>query len=362
MKKISMTYLLKLPILMLLAIAGTSTYGLQNIPTFAKGRPVQRTNSQQILSQNVPAAKPPVLLGLYTKGYAGDQRVIDSELRQIDAWAGKRHTLAGIFMNMEDNNPAFNVGGRLEKLRQNGYTAFLNLDTTRTAAQVAKGDIDNSLRKIARAYADWVKKGEGRIAYIAPMQEMNILGDETYGKDPVNFKLAYERIERIFTEAGVPRNAVRWVFAPNGWSEDAHRFENYYPGSDKVDVVAFSAYNWGYCPKSDWKNWGNAADAFKPYIERMQKMAPSKPIFIAQTASTSYSKTGANSSDKDKWVNDAYTYLAAAPGVQGIMYFNIDKECDWALYNSNGNRADGYKTAVTNPAFTYVSPAEINRQ
>jgi hypothetical protein len=152
------------------------------------------------------------------------------------------------------------------------------------------------------------------------------------------------------------------VFAPNGWSEEAHRFENYYPGSDKVDVVAFSAYNWGYCPRSDWKNWGNAADGFKPYIERMEKMAPGKPIFIAQTASTSYNKTGANSSDKDKWVNDAYTYLAAAPGVQGIMYFNIDKECDWALYNDNGNKSDGYKTAVSNPAFTYVSPTEINRQ
>ncbi len=223
--------------LIFLLVLGASLYGMQNIPVAARSRRVQQANPRPRLSQNVSASKPPVLLGLYTKGYAGDQRVIDQELRQIDAWAGKRHTLAGIFMNLEDNNPAFNVGGRLEKLRQNGYTAFINLDTTRTAAQIAKGDIDNSLRKIARAYAAWVSKGEGRIAYIAPLQEMNILGDESYGKDPVNFKLAYERIQQIFTEAGVPRNAVRWVFAPNGWSEEAHRFENYYPGSPNCSRV-----------------------------------------------------------------------------------------------------------------------------
>ena len=305
------------------------------------------------------ASKPPVLLGLYAENYLGDQSVIDKELRQIDDWSGKRHSLAGFFMNMEDSNPAYNVGERLERLRKNGYTAFINLDTTRTTAQIAKGDIDNSLRKVAKAYAEWSSKGEGRIAFIAPLQEMNIGGDETYGKDPENFKLAYQRIQQIFAEAGVTPNAVRWVFAPNGWSDDNHRFEKYYPGSDRVDVVAFSAYNWGYCPKADWKNWGNAAAAFQPYIERMRQMAPGKPIFIAQTASTSYTQGGANSSAKDQWFRDAYSYLASAPGVQGILYFNLNKECDWALSAQNSGKSDGYKDAVANPAFSYVSPTDL---
>ncbi|WP_421021837.1 hypothetical protein, partial [Klebsiella pneumoniae] len=81
-------------------------------------------------------------------------------------------------------------------------------------------------------------------------QEMNIPG-ETYSQDPQSFKLAYQRIQQIFQQAGVAPNSVRWVFAPNGWSQNQeHRFENYYPGNAQVDVVAFSAYNWGYCANS----------------------------------------------------------------------------------------------------------------
>jgi hypothetical protein len=82
------------------------------------------------------ASKPPVLLGLYAENYLGEQGVIDKELRQIDDWSGKRHSLAGFFMNMEDSNPAYNVGERLERLRKNGYTAFINRPLAKVAAGV----------------------------------------------------------------------------------------------------------------------------------------------------------------------------------------------------------------------------------
>jgi hypothetical protein len=87
-------------------------------------------------------------------------------------------------------------------------------------------------------------------------------------------------------------------------------------------------------------------------------MAPSKPIFIAQTATTSDDKTGSSQSAKDQWLRDAYAYLTAA-GVRGILYFNLNKKCDWAFYSASGQRNEGYKAAVTNPAFGYVSPADL---
>jgi len=303
-------------------------------------------------------SKTPVLLGLYTPNYLGNQSVIDKELREVDVWAGKRHAIAGFFMDIEDSNPAYNVRERLEKLRQNGYTAFINLDSTRPAAQIAGGDVDKSLRKFAQVYADWSKQGEGRMAFIAPFQEMNIPG-ETYSKDPKNFKLAYQRMQKIFKEAGVSPSTVRWVFAPNGWSENnEHRFENYYPGSAQVDVVAFSSYNWGYCSNSSWKHWNSPKEVFDSYIQRMRTMAPNKPIFIAQTATTSNTQSGQQSSAKDKWFRDSYAYLAAT-GVRAILYFNINKECDWAFYSNSGGKSAGYKNAVANPAFGYVSPADL---
>lgn len=316
--------------------------------------------ASQSITAAVKGSNIPVLLGLYAPDYLGLQNIIDSQLRQIDQWVGKRHSIAGFFIDIEDENPAYNIPVPLEQLRQNGYTAFINLKSTRTAIQIGKGDLDNGLQKIAKAYAEWTSRGEGRMAFIAPLQEMNI-PVETYSKDPKNFKLAYERIQKIFQEAGVSSKAVRWVFAPNGWSENnEHRFENYYPGNKQVDVVAFSAYNWGYCQNSTWKHWNGAKETFEPYITRMKAMAPNKPIFIAQTGTTSDTQKGSDRTAKDQWFRDSYRDLAAK-GVKAIIYFNINKECDWALY-SNGAKSGGYKDAVANPAFGYVSPVDLAKK
>lgn len=346
-------YIAKLPVLLLVTLLG----GTQNLWAV----PNPSGYSRQATSPASEGTKPYVLLGLYAEHYLGDQKVIDRELRQVDEWTGKRHSLAGLFMDIDDSNPNYNIGMRLERLRKNGYTAFINLDSTRTMAEIAQGNLDNSLRKLAKAYVKWSGKGEGRMAYIAPLQEMNIAG-ESYGKAaPEQFKQAYQRIQQIFAEAGVSNSAVRWVFAPNGWSEsDAYRFENYYPGSDRVDVVAFSAYNWGYCANSTWRHWEKPTAAFAPYIDRIQKMAPGKAIFIAQTATTSYAQNNfSNNGAKDEWLRETYNYLATAPGVQGILYFNFNKECDWALYDANKGITAGYKEAVANPAYVYLSPSEL---
>ncbi|MEH2335212.1 hypothetical protein [Nostoc sp.] len=344
--------------LMMLILLG-SIFANKNLMAVTDA-PRQLENRKLNQIRNQTASNTPVLLGLYAPDYLGNQSKIDSELRQVDQWVGKRHSIAGFFLDIEDSNPAYNIPVPLKQLRQNGYTAFINLKSTRSAAQIARGDVDSSLQKVAKAYADWANAGEGRIAFIAPLQEMNITG-EAYSKDPQNYKLAYQRIQKIFKEAGVSSQTIRWVFAPNGWSENnEHRFENYYPGDKSVDVVAFSSYNWGYCSNSSWKHWNSPKEAFEPYIKRMKVMARSKPIFIAQTASTSNTQNGLQKNAKDQWLQDSYTQLSRM-GVKAILYFNINKECDWAI-NSNSGKSAGYKDAVNNPAFGYLSPAELAKK
>ncbi|MEH2196136.1 MAG: hypothetical protein V7K98_26305 [Nostoc sp.] len=343
--------------LMMLILLG-SVFANKNLAVADASKQLENLKLKQV--RNQIASKTPVLLGLYAPDYLGNQSTIDSQLRQVDQWVGKRHSIAGLFLDIEDSNPAYNVPISLEQLKNNGYTAFINLKSTRSAAEIARGDVDSSLQKVAKAYADWVNKGEGRIAFIAPLQEMNIPG-EAYSQDPQNFKLAYQRIQKIFKEAGVSSQAIRWVFAPNGWSQNnEHRFENYYPGDKSVDVVAFSSYNWGYCSNSSWKHWNTPKEVFEPYIKRMKVMAGSKPIFIAQTASTSNTQNGLQNSAKDQWLRDSYTQLAGM-GVRAILYFNINKECDWAI-NSNSGKSAGYKEAVSNPAFGYLSPTELAKK
>ena len=323
--------------------------------------PVQPTTPIQSTTP-VQSSQSPILLGAYTPGYLGTQSVVDQSLNGLSDWSGKKLSIAGVFIELEDPNPAYNVPMQLETAKRNGYTSFVNLTSKRTAAEIANGSIDPALKRLAESYATWIKGGSDRVAYLAPLPEMN--GDwETYKEDPENFKRAYQRIQKFFTEAGVPRESVRWVFAPNGWTKSSqHQFENYYPGDSNTDVVSFSAYNWGYCANSTWKEWSKPETTFGPYLKRLRTLAPSKPIFIAQTASTSENRNGSNTADKDEWFRQNYAYLAQSPGVRGVIYFNIQKECDWALYNPNGPNTQGnqgYKDAVSNPAFGYISPSDL---
>jgi hypothetical protein len=304
------------------------------------------------------AAPGRVLLGIYAPEWLGTQAAVDKHLRALDDWAGKRTSIAGTFIDFEDPNPSYNLPVPLELMFQNGYTAFVNFTSKRSAAAMARGDIDAAIKKMAKAYAAWLAQGTGRMAYLAPLPEMNGLS-ESYRGDTKNFKLAYMRIQRIFTEAGVPRESVRWVFAPNGWGQGhANDFENYYPGATAVDVVGFSAFNWGFYPSVRSKKWEEPAALFGSYLERMRRLAPGKPIFIAQTATTSYMLRGKAPAVKDQWLRDAYRYLAMQPAVRAVIYFNLDKECDWALF-SEKVQCSGYKAAIADAAFEYVAPPEL---
>jgi len=307
-------------------------------------------------------------IGIYMEQY-WDEKNVSTYMPLADQLAGKKHSVSGWFIDIEDN--AFikpidrlevnNFYRQLEALWQAGYISFVNLNSTRTSYEIASGKVDAALRQMADVYTRWVGKGGGRRAFIAPLQEMNGYWT-SYGQDPGNFKLAYQRIQNIFSQRGITRNQVWWVFAPNGWSRDGHEFERYYPGNDVTDVVAFSSYNYGYCPVAiPWQRWENYDTLYAPYISRIQVMAPNKPIIIAQTGTTAqYPKTGQYNNDmKNKWLVDNYNYLASQPAVLGVLYydFSLDWECDWTI--TQGGPFTGYATGAANPAFQYLNAQDM---
>ena len=191
---------------------------------------------------------PTLLLGVYPQGYIGLQSVVDAQLHGLNAWVnpGTSLSLAGTFIDFQEPNPAVDIPSQLESLWSNGYTGFVNIHSTRNAVQIASGYIDGGIISFADAFKSWVDQGEGRFAFLAPLPEMN--GDwVTYGLNPTAFKAAYARIQQIFTQRGVPENAVRWVFAPNGWTPPGQPpLTSYYPGDEVVDIIGFSGYNFGF--------------------------------------------------------------------------------------------------------------------
>ncbi|NIM94919.1 MAG: hypothetical protein GTO18_14555 [Anaerolineales bacterium] len=296
-----------------------------------------------------------VLLGMYT---SASLQVTAHEIAQIDGWLvannlDTRVAIAGTFMDVEFPNPDWNVWADLNAAWDQGAIPFVNLavGTTdngpRSASDVADGVIDDVLRAWASIFAQWTNNGE-RKAFIAPLQEMN--SDwVTYGLDPDSYKAAFARFQRIFAEEGVPEEAVLWVFAPNGWSMPGHEFEGYYPGDDIVDVVGFSAFNFGACV-ADGHGWDPYNVVIEPYLDRMRLMAPDKPVFLAQTG------TVEQGGDKGEWLKDSFSELATVQQFRAVIYFNVSKTeagapfcnpVDWRVYRpDDGTGDDAFVEAV----------------
>jgi hypothetical protein len=208
---------------------------------------------------------------------------------------------------------------------------------------------------------------EQRFVFLAPLPEANITSGNDYGGDPNAFKSAFWRIQDTFAQEfakqGVPYDSIRWVFAPNGVDEPGRpAFEAYYPGQDHVDLVAFSSYNWGYCVGWEYDTWQLGPELYLPFVQRMHSLAPGKPIFISQTASSSEYPypNHYNYAQKSQWFIDTYTYLTGLDGVRGVLYFNIDGECDWNFFRSGSVYYEGYRQAIASEAFTYLPPQQMH--
>jgi hypothetical protein len=343
-----------------------------------------------------------MFLGVYFEQYWTAQNV-DMYMSPIDSQTGKKHTSVGWFIDLQ--NIAFttrqneigtnNFYRQLEALWNNGYISFVNLGSALQTSdydveencpiafsltQVLNHECDRAIQKMADLYYQWVSLGGGRRAMITPFQEMNGLWT-SYGKDPNTsdqYKAAYQHIFDIFTQKGITRDQIWWVFAPNGYNDvdkPQRAFEKYYPGDDIVDIIGFSSYNYGFCPdiNPDYRRWESYPDIFEPYITRMQVMAPTKPIIIAETASTAYYHDDAGNPlyDTDKlnqWLIENYNYFTRQSGVIGVYYFsfdtfkggegNKDLVCKIKL-NPNGQILSGYVTAVSSSAYRYLNVTDL---
>lgn len=322
------------------------------------------------------------LLGIYMQQYWTDNSV-STYMKYADSLAGKKHTVSAWFISLQDiafsrqtNLSSNNFYQQLEALWDGGYISFINLQSAMIASnyevsdycpipfsayQVAKGDCDKAIERLADLYKTWVSQGGGRRAFIAPLPEMN--GDWTsYGRDSANFKLAYQKIIDTFDRKGIGRNQVWWVFAPNGWSTTNDSFEYYYPGNGIVDVVGFSSYNYGYCAVAiPWQRWENYDTLYSPYLSRIAKMAPTKPVMISQTGTTAeLSRTGEKNIDaKNSWLRTNYTYLAQQPQVLGILYYDFDIsawECNWEITSTPYS---GYGAGAASPAFQSLTVQDL---
>lgn len=204
------------------------------------------------------------------------------------------------------------------------------------------GEYENYIQEMAEQIRHWGKPLIIRLAH-----EMNLsryhwgTSKEQFGPhSPETYIKMFRHVVDIFRKENVT-NAL-FAFCPNVDSipnESWNQVKNYYPGDAYVDILGMDGYNWNITPEIALKRemtWTSPTQSFetifKPLYTILKKIAPTKPIIVFETATVSR-----KGESKTAWIIEAQN-TAQKWGLEGIVWFQMNKEEDWRL-NQNGDRS-----------------------
>ncbi|MBW8828420.1 MAG: hypothetical protein JF606_03105 [Burkholderiales bacterium] len=148
------------------------------------------------------------------------------------------------------------------------------------------------------------------------------------GRQPELFAKVHRYIVNRFRAAGA--NKVRWVWCFNNDSTPAASWNDpraAYPGDDYVHWIGIDGYNFG--TSQSWSQWKPFSQVFANAVTMARKIAPSKPIVLAEMGC---SETGG---DKAAWIQRMFSDIETLPNVRAFTWFDTTKETSWALTSSD---------------------------
>ena len=173
-----------------------------------------------------------------------------------------------------------------------------------------------------------------RIKFLRIMHEMN--GDwypwsgTVNGNTTENFILAWHHIRNIIIRE--VSSKIKWVWSPFVRSYpdiQDNRISCYFPGDAFIDLVGLDGYNWG--DSMPWSKWESFEEIFSDAYGMVTSISRC-PVMISETASC---ETGG---DKGLWITQAFNAARLRfKRVESIIWFDIDKECDWTIASSPGS-------------------------
>jgi len=138
------------------------------------------------------------------------------------------------------------------------------------------------------------------------------------GNTPAEAVAAFRKVYRKFSplsnvQIGLALNAAS---VPN---TTENQLENYYPGSEFVDIIGLDGFN-GL--NNEWLSFD---EIFGRPLDRLAKY--NKPVMI-------FSYASGEGPNKDEWLYDMYyEQLPKHPYVTGWVYFNQNKEMNWLIWS-----------------------------
>ena len=182
-----------------------------------------------------------------------------------------------------------------------------------------------------------------------------------WGNQPEALKSAWRYLHAKFSEAGI-NDSVGWVWCANNVDVDSYNdVTAYYPGDDVVDWLSIDGYNWG--SNYSFTRWKSFDETFSQQYVKMVAAVPNKPMMLAEVSSTepadvpdpSWGQDGDNSDameSKEAWTTDMMQSIQANyPAIKSIIWFNTNKELDWALNDTGNTGLTAYNQAVMGDYF-----------
>jgi mannan endo-1,4-beta-mannosidase len=202
------------------------------------------------------------------------------------------------------------------------------LDLNEPAFQLAdinNGSNDSYIREFAEGARDW-----GHPFFLRFNWEMN--GDwfpwaeRANGNQAGEYVAAWRRVHDIFTQVGAT-NAT-WVWCPYVNSEpEMGPLAPYYPGDEYVDWTSLDGFNWANnrVNSQPWTSFDKIFSA--SYKKVVKKIAPSKPMLLAEMASAGKGHA------KATWIADMFKVLRTSyPRIRGLIWFEqVDRGVQWPL-------------------------------
>jgi hypothetical protein len=236
-----------------------------------------------------------------------------------------------------------------------GSTALAEMPDFQLADVIA-GNYDSYIHEFAEAARNW-----GHSFFLRYDWEMNggwfPWGVDTNGNQAGEYVAAWRHVHDIFTSVGATN--VSWVWCP--FAEESLRLsalKPLYPGSRYVDWTCMDGFNRSANPSSarEWKSFRTIFGS--TYRRLVTKIAPHKPVIIAETASNGPGHA------KAKWIREMFTALHSdMRRIRGLIWYDqFDRGLDWPLETSAAaSRAfargiDGHDFKSNGPPATVGSP------
>lgn len=206
--------------------------------------------------------------------------------------------------------------------------------------QVARGDHDENLRRVARQIRD-----SGHTVIFGLHHEPE--NDAFYGSD-ADYARMYRHAHAVMEPIAGDR--LVWFINYMGHSDGGfNQVEAMYPGDDIIDWISYNPYNWFGCNgNAPWKTFETQASNFYNWAQRNH---PSKPLMIGETATN---ELPGSPNAKAQWIDQMGSSLANRfPAIKAVLWFHQSGQTGFCerRFDSSQQSVDAFRRLRNSPHF-----------